>query len=86
MDDRPGRRPPGPAGTLAGVEGLNSDLDLNGAVSARVKPRVGDWAPADVPSTRRKRWQRWLVLLVCVLVLAAVLGFGAFAWMTLRGY
>lgn len=74
------------AGTLAGVEGLNSNLDLNGQVSPRVKPRVGEWAPADVPTTRRKQWQRWLAILAAVAVLAAVVGFGYFAYLQLRGF
>lgn len=68
------------------MEGLNSDLDLNGATSPRVRPRVGDWAPTDVPTTRRKQWDRWLVLLVALVVLAAVVGFGYFAYLQLRGY
>ncbi|MFP5416063.1 MAG: hypothetical protein ACLGHZ_04180 [Actinomycetes bacterium] len=68
------------------MEGLNSDLNLNGSVSPRVMPRVGEWAPADVPSTRRKRWQRWLAILASVLVLAAVVGFGYVAYLQLRGF
>lgn len=74
------------ARTLAGVEGLNTDLDLNGASSPRVRPRVGEWAPADVPSTRAKRNQRWWTITVSTLVLAAVIGFGYFAYLMLRGY
>ena len=68
------------------MEGLNSNLDLNGSVSARVKPRVGEWAPSDVPSTRRKQWQRWLSILAAVLAVAAVVGFGYFAYLQLRGF
>ena len=68
------------------VEGLNTDLDLNGSVSPRVKPRVGEWAPADVPSTRQKRNQRWWTITVAVLILVAVVAFGYVAYRALRGY
>ncbi len=68
------------------VEGLNTDLDLNGSVSPRVKPRVGEWAPVDVPSTGAKRRARWWTIAVAVLILAAVVGFGYFAYLMLRGY
>lgn len=68
------------------MEGLNSWLNLNGRVSPRVLPRVGEWAPDDVPSTRQKKRRRWWTILVAVLVLAAVVGFGYYAWTVLRGY
>lgn len=72
--------------TLVRVEGLNTNLDLNGAVSPRVRPRVGVWAPADVPTTGQKRRQRWWTITVVTVVLAAVVGFGYFAYLVLRGY
>ena len=68
------------------MEGLNTDLDLNGASSPRVKPRVGEWAPAGVPSTRSKRHQRWWTITVATIVLIAVVAFGYFAYRMLRGY
>ena len=74
------------ARTLAGVEGLNTNLDLNGAASPRVRPRVGEWAPADVPSTRQKRQQRWWTIAVAMIVLVAVVAFGYVAYLALRGY
>lgn len=72
--------------TLGDVEGLNTDLDLNGSASPRVRPRVGEWAPADVPSTRQKRNQRWWTLVAATAVLVAVVAFGYFAYLMLRGY
>lgn len=72
--------------TLGAVEGLNTDLDLNGAASPRVKPRVGEWAPADVPSTRAKRNQRWWTITVATIALVAVVAFGYVAYRMLRGY
>ncbi|HHU39498.1 MAG TPA: hypothetical protein GXZ45_09500 [Propionibacterium sp.] len=68
------------------MEGLNTDLDLNGSASPRVRPRVGEWAPADVPSTRQKRNQRWWTLVAATAVLVAVVAFGYFAYLMLRGY
>mgnify|MGYP000847622520 CR=1 FL=1 len=68
------------------MEGLTSNLNLNGPVSPRVMPRVGEWAPTDVPSTRQKKRQRWWAILAAVVALAAVVGFGYFAWRTLMGY
>lgn len=68
------------------MDGLNSNLDLNGSVTPRVRPRVGEWAPADVPSTGQKRRQRWWTILAAVAVLAVVLAVGTFAYFQLRGY
>lgn len=39
-----------------------SDPDLDGGVPDRVRPRLGEWGPALVPSTRRKRLQRAVVV------------------------
>lgn len=68
------------------MEGLNTDLDLNGAASPRVKPLVGEWAPADVPTTRRKRHQRWWTIAAAVVAITAVVAFGYLAYRVLRGY
>lgn len=51
-----------------------SDPDLHGDSPERVRPRLGEWGPALVPSTRRKRRQRVLVtvsFLVALVVLVA---------------
>ncbi|RXW33599.1 hypothetical protein C1706_02285 [Propioniciclava flava] len=69
-----------------GVEGLNSDLDLNGDVSPRVMPVVGEWGPADVPSTRSKQRQWKLVIVAAVVALIVVTLFGYFAYLQLRGF
>lgn len=68
------------------MEGLNSDLDLNGDVSPRVKPIVGEWGPIGVPTTRQKKRQwKWTILAV-VGVVAVVTAFGYYAYLTLRGF
>ncbi len=68
------------------MEGLNTDLDLNGATSPRVRPRVGEWPPADVPTTRQKRHLRWWTITAASVALVSVVAFGYFAYLMLRGY
>lgn len=49
-----------------------SDLNLNGKNPMRAQPRVGDWGPQKVPTTRGKKWQRVLVPIIAVLIAVAV--------------
>lgn len=53
-----------------------TDLNLNGKNPMRAQPRVGDWGPEKVPSTRLKKWQRVLVPIVAVLLAVAVFFLG----------
>lgn len=62
------------------MEGLNSDLNLNGPVSPRVVPGLGEWGPANVPSTRAKKRQRWLVIGLTVLAVGLVVALEALLW------
>lgn len=51
-----------------------SDPDLHGDTPQRVRPRLGEWGPALVPSTRSKRRLRVgvsVAFLTALLVLAA---------------
>lgn len=66
------------------MDGLNSNLDLNGDAPPTVVPGLGEWGPQGVPSTRAKRRMRWLTVGALVLVLAAVTLFGWWAWTLLR--
>ena len=68
------------------MEGLNSDLDLNGDVSPRVMPVVGEWGPVGVPSTRSKQRQWKLVILAAVVAGLVVSACGYFAYLQLRGF
>lgn len=43
------------------MEGLNSKLNLNAGAPPRVWPTLGEWGPAQVPSTRQKKRMRWWV-------------------------
>ncbi|QGF24478.1 hypothetical protein [Raineyella fluvialis] len=59
-----------------------SDPDLHGGVPDRVRPRLGEWGPTLVPSTRRKRLQRAVVVAGFVVALAAVVAmWWIFYWM-----
>ena len=70
---------------MSGMDRLHSDLDLNAATSPRVRPRVGEWGPPEVPTTGQKRRQRWLATLVFVAAVLAITAFGFFAYLQLRG-
>lgn len=62
------------------MEGLNSDLDLNGGASPRVRPRLGEWGPDDVPTTRSKRRGRWWAVTAFAVLLTLVVGLGYGVW------
>lgn len=49
-----------------------SDPDLHGQTPERVRPRLGEWGPSMVPSTRAKRRQRVLVSVGFVVALAVL--------------
>lgn len=65
------------------MEGLNSNLNLNGRVPARTVPGLGEWAPENVPSTRSKRRMRWIVVGLLVLLVGIIVGLEAALWGTL---
>lgn len=61
---------------------LFSDPDLHGDAPARVRPRLGEWGPTMVPSTRSKRRQRVLVTVGFVVALVVlVAAWWVFYWM-----
>lgn len=62
------------------MEGLNSNLDLNAAASPRVRPRLGEWGPDDVPTTRAKRRARWWAVTAFTVLLALVVALGYRVW------
>lgn len=65
------------------MEGLNSNLNLNGPVPPRVMPGLGEWGPQAVPTTRSKRRQRWLVVGLVALLVVLVVALEAVLWQTL---
>ena len=55
-----------------------TDLNLNGTTPARVQPKVGEWGPLLVPTTRAKKRMRIWVALAFVLAVTALFLLGWF--------
>lgn len=66
------------------MEGLNSNLNLNAGASPRVQPRLGEWGPDEVPTTKAKRRARWWAVGSFVLLLTLVVALGYGVWTLLR--
>ena len=60
-----------------------TDLNLNGKHPMRAQPRVGDWGPEKVPSTRFKKRQRVLVPIIAVLLAVGVFFLGRMFYLAL---
>ena len=51
-----------------------SNLNLNGSTPPRVQPRIGEWGPAKVPTTRaKKRMRIWVSMALFGAMLAIFL-------------
>ena len=83
----PERRCSYAATKLADVEGLNSKLNLNAGAPPRVWPKLGEWGPVNVPSTRQKKRLRWFVALgfVAAAVVLFLYGWYIFTMMQAAG-
>ncbi|HOB05785.1 MAG TPA: hypothetical protein PKM36_11005 [Propionibacteriaceae bacterium] len=57
-----------------------TDLNLNGQAPARAQPKIGEWGPVGVPTTRSKKWFRLWSSLVFVAATAALFGLGWYVW------
>ncbi len=62
-----------------------TDLDLHGSTPARAQPKIGDWGPAAVPTTRSKKWMRLWVSLAFVVAAAALFGLGYYVFTAING-
>ncbi|MFV0428093.1 MAG: hypothetical protein ACK5KO_01485 [Arachnia sp.] len=62
-----------------------SQLNLNGATPLRAQPKVGDWGPSLVPTTRWKKWQRILVPIVAVAIAVGVFFLGRMFFLMMTG-
>lgn len=58
------------------MEGLNSNLNLNADAPPAVQPRIGEWGPQHVPSTKSKKRARWWAIAIFVLVLIVLCAYG----------
>lgn len=58
--------------------GFFTNLNLDGQTPVRTRPRVGEeqWAPAAVPTTKRKKTQRVLAPIAFSVALAVLVGVG----------
>lgn len=65
-------------------DGLNSDLNLNVGAPPRVRPRLGEWGPQEVPATKQKKRMRWYTILALLAVVAVLSGYGYWIYTQLR--
>lgn len=62
-----------------------SNLNLNGSTPPRVQPRLGEWGPVKVPTTRQKKRMRIWVGLVLLGLLLALFGIGWYIYYLMTG-
>ena len=62
--------------------GFFTNLNLDGQTPVRTRPRVGEeqWAPAAVPTTKRKKAQRVLAPIAFSVALAVLVGVGSVSY------
>jgi hypothetical protein len=53
-----------------------TDLDLHVGVPVRARPRIGEWGPQGVPTTRSKKVSRVVVPILFVVVAGAAVTLG----------
>ena len=64
---------------------LFSDLNLNGSTPSRVRPKLGEWGPTEVPGTRAKKRQRRLVPFVLAAAMLVLFLTGWYNYYLLTG-
>ena len=62
-----------------------SNLNLNGTTPPRVQPRLGEWGPELVPTTRAKRRMRIWVGLALLGGMLAIVALGWFVYHAMTG-
>ena len=62
-----------------------SNLNLNGATPPRVQPRLGDWGPEQVPTTRSKKRMRIWVGLALLAAMTAIFLLGWYVYRLMTG-
>lgn len=64
---------------------LISNLNLNGNVPPRARPRLGEWGPEGVPGTKTKKRRRWLAVGAFLLTMLAVFLLGWYVYYLMTG-
>ena len=80
----PGGRPP-KLTTIGPVPKIFSNLNLNGPTPPRVQPVLGEWGPANVPTTKQKRRMRIWVGLALLGAMIAVFLLGWYVYYVMTG-
>ena len=62
-----------------------SNLNLNGATPPRVQPKIGEWGPVKVPSTKQKKRMRIWVGLVLLAAMIAIFLLGWYVYHAMTG-
>lgn len=70
---------------LAGMRKIFSDLNLNGEVPVRVMPRLGEWQPVRVPTTKQKKMLRVKVGIAFAALVTALFVLGNYFYTILMG-
>jgi hypothetical protein len=67
------------------VPKIFSNLNLHGATPPRVQPKIGEWGPLKVPSTKQKRRMRIWVALALLGALIAIFLLGWYVYYVMTG-
>ncbi len=70
---------------MAAVPKIFSNLNLNGATPPRVQPKIGEWGPDQVPSTKQKRRMRIWVGLALLGTMIAIFLLGWYVYHAMTG-
>ena len=71
--------------TIGPVPKIFSNLNLNGPTPPRVQPVLGEWGPANVPTTKQKRRMRIWVGLVLLGAMLAIFLLGWYVYYLMTG-
>ena len=67
------------------VPKIFSNLNLNGSTPPRVQPNVGEWGPAKVPSTKKKKRMRIWASLALFGAMLAIFLLGWYVYFLMTG-
>jgi len=62
-----------------------SDLNLNGPTPVRVQPKLGEWGPVEVPTTKSKKRARFIAPIAFVIAGLACFLLGYWVWHMMTG-